>query len=68
MNRIIVNVPDEKMQAFEEAMRGLGIQRTADYDFEVPEWHKKIVLDRVANYKPGDGRDWDELKQLIKFH
>ncbi|MEY4874988.1 MAG: hypothetical protein RL708_137 [Bacteroidota bacterium] len=34
-------------------------------DFVIPEWHKKIVLDRIATAKPADYIDADDFfKQL----
>lgn len=35
-------------------------------DFEVPEWHKKIVLDRIKNSKPEDYIDWKDFKKELK--
>ncbi len=35
-------------------------------DFEVPEWHKKIVLDRVKNSKQEDYVDWKHFKKELK--
>ena len=35
-------------------------------DFEVPEWHKKIVLDRIKNSKPEDYIAWKDFKKELK--
>jgi hypothetical protein len=35
-------------------------------DCEVPEWHKKIVLDRVKNSKQEDYVDWKDFKKELK--
>ena len=33
---------------------------------EVPEWHKKIVLDRIKNSKPEDYIEWKDFKKELK--
>ena len=35
-------------------------------DFEVPEWHKKLVLDRIKNAKPEDYITWKDFKKELK--
>jgi hypothetical protein len=35
-------------------------------DFEVPEWHKKIVLDRIKNDKLEDYIDWKDFRKELK--
>lgn len=35
-------------------------------DFKVPEWHKKIVLDRIKNSKPEDYINWKDFKKELK--
>jgi len=70
MNRIIVDVPNEKMIAFEEALRNLGIDRIAESDYEIPESHKNFVRNVIANSKPEDYRDArtaiEEIRRKIK--
>ncbi len=36
-------------------------------DFVVPEWHKKIVLDRIKNEKISDALPWAEVRKKLKF-
>ncbi len=36
-------------------------------DFDVPEWHKKIVLDRVKKEKLNEGIPWKEARKQLKF-
>jgi hypothetical protein len=31
-------------------------------DFEVPEWHKEIVRERIKNSKENELLDWDNIK------
>lgn len=66
MNRVVVNVPDEKMQAFEEAMLKLGIQKRQEQDYEIPEEHKNLVRRIIATTKPEDYRPWGEAMEEIR--
>lgn len=66
MNRVVVNVPDEKMQAFEEAMLNLGIQKRNEEDFDIPEEHKNLVRKIKAETKPEDYRPWDEVMEEVR--
>ncbi|SFQ27830.1 hypothetical protein SAMN05444144_102331 [Flavobacterium akiainvivens] len=34
----------------------------------IPEWHKDIVLNRMANAKEEDYVDWNEAKLRIRRH
>jgi hypothetical protein len=56
MNRIVVDVPNDKMQAFEEAMLRLGLTKTPDAD--IPEEHKSIVREIIATSGPEDYGDF----------
>lgn len=34
-------------------------------DLDIPEWHKEIVLGRVAEAKPEDYIPWDKAKKKL---
>lgn len=34
--------------------------------FSVPEWHQKIVLDRIKTFKKETFKSWNELKKRIQ--
>jgi hypothetical protein len=36
-------------------------------NFEVPEWHKKIVLDRIKKEKLNEGVLWKDARKKLKF-
>lgn len=36
-------------------------------DLEVPEWHKKIVLERIKKEKLSEGIPWKEARKKLKF-
>ncbi len=50
MNRIVVDVPNEKMKAFEEALRNLEIN-PSDSGNDIPEEHKNFVRNVIATTK-----------------
>lgn len=66
MNKVTVHVPDEKMQAFDEAMRNLGIERKPAAEMEIPEEHKNLVRKIIAENNPIDYRDWREVIEEIR--
>jgi len=66
MNRIIVDVPNEKMIAFEEALRNLGLERKSEPDFEIPEADKNFVRNIIATTKPEDYKPWREVMERIR--
>ncbi len=35
-------------------------------DFIVPEWHKKIVLDRIKTATPESYKPWSEVRKQLK--
>ncbi len=35
-------------------------------DFEVPEWHKEIVLERVRTATPESFKPWSKVKKQLK--
>lgn len=56
MPRIVLDIPDEKLQALDEALRKLGIERKQEPDYEIPEAHKQFVRNVIATTKPEDYR------------
>lgn len=64
MARIVVNVPDEKLTEFNQAMNTMGFQ-SKEEDFVVPEWHKEIVRERIKNTKEEDYIPWEEVKKKL---
>lgn len=65
MVRIVVNVPDEKLAEFNEAISSLGYQ-LAEEEFEIPEAHKQIVLERIRNNSDEDYVSWQEVKNRFR--
>lgn len=63
---LTINVSDNKFDLLMEFLKkNFGSVDIHD-EFEVPEWHKKIVLERMKNSKPEDFFSLDELDTKIK--
>lgn len=62
MARIVINVPDEKLAEFNQAMNSMGF-KSKEEDFVVPEWHKEIVRESIRNTKEEDYIPLEEIKK-----
>ncbi|RYM34903.1 hypothetical protein ERX46_05875 [Brumimicrobium glaciale] len=68
MKEVILKIPENKFDFFMELVKQLGI-KTADQDeeFETPEWHKELVLERMKNAKEKDFFPLEDLDNKIKL-
>jgi len=66
---ITINVPDSKFDKLMEFLsKNFGnITVNQAEDFDVPEWHKEIVLKRIKNAKDEDFFPLDDLDNKIKL-
>mgnify|MGYP001610655449 FL=1 len=64
MKRIIVNVPDQKLDDFMKLMDSNGYNSVPE-DFEIPEWHKEIVRERIKNNRDSDYIPWEQVKKNL---
>ncbi|HTF04890.1 MAG TPA: hypothetical protein VK826_12775 [Bacteroidia bacterium] len=62
MKRIIVNVSDEKFDDFMKIIESQGLN-IVEEDFEIPEWHKEIVRERIKNTKEEDFIPWEQVRK-----
>ena len=60
------NKEAKKLFEFLKSLSYLKIEEAKEENFEVPEWHKKIVLDRVKNSKKEDFKSWEEVKKQLR--
>jgi len=60
------NKEAKKLFEFLKSLSYLKIEETKDENFEVPDWHKKIVLNRIKTAKKENFKSWEELKKQIK--
>lgn len=67
MKEITLQVPEDKYQFVMELIEQLGLEVTNDY--EIPEWQKNIVRERIAEYKknPDAAIPWDDVKDNFDF-
>jgi len=62
---VTVAVPENKLTFFKELVTSLNFKEidvSIDMDFDIPEAHKKMVLERIKNSKPENWLRWDEVK------
>lgn len=61
MKEVTIKVQEEKYQFFMELMAQLGFVETTE-DFDVPEFHKSIVRERLNTYKTEEQHSWEDVK------
>ena len=66
MKEITLKVQEEKLQFFLELMAQLDFVEINN-DIEVPEFHKSIVMDRLATYKKEEQFDWEDVKDKFEL-
>lgn len=66
---LTINISDSKLNLLLDFLyKNFGdVSVTNIADFEVPEWQKEIVLNRMKNAKPEDFFPLDDLDNKIKF-
>jgi hypothetical protein len=66
MKQLTVTIPDEFYNSFIEFFKHIpDVKIDENIDFEVPEWQKEIVLERMKNAKPEDYRNWEDVKKEL---
>lgn len=60
------NKEAKKLFEFLKSLSYLKIEETKNENFEVPDWHKKIVLNRIKTVKKENFKSWEEVKKQIK--
>ena len=66
--KITLNIEESKAPFLLELLNSLDyVTIDGDENFEVPEWHKEIVLERIRTAKPEDYISWDEAKKKLKL-
>ncbi len=69
MKEVTLKIPENKYQFVLELLHQLGLSvstNSNDQNFEIPEWQKKIVLDRIKNAKASDFEDADLMLKRIE--
>lgn len=67
---VTVAVPENKLTFFKELVHSLNFKEIDTEDqlnFDIPEEHKKLVLERIKNAKPENWLRWDEVQDSFKL-
>ena len=64
MKQITLSIPEEKFEFFVELLQSLDF--VSIDNFEIPEAHQKLVLERIKTSTPESLKNWDEIKNLFK--
>jgi hypothetical protein len=68
MKQVLLNIPDNKYQAFLDAIKDLDfIKIFNENDVSVSEEEKKLIRERVKNSNPEYGQNWGEIKDSFKM-
>ena len=63
MHEITLKVPDQKLSFFMELVKNLGFEVTDE--FEIPEFQKEIVRERIRNSKVENLVSWEDAKKQL---
>ncbi len=67
---VTVAVPENKLIFFKELVNSLNfkeIDTLLHTDSDIPEEHKKLVLERIKNSKPENWLRWDEVEDSFNL-
>jgi hypothetical protein len=67
MKEIKLRVPEDRYEFVMELINGLGLEVAED--LTIPEWHKKIVEERIEEYRknPDSAIPWEEARKKLRF-
>ena len=67
MKQLTVTIPDEFYNSFIEFFKHIpDVKIDEKIDFEIPEWQKEMVLERMKNAKPEDYLDAKKSLSKLK--
>jgi hypothetical protein len=68
MKQILLNIPDDKYPAFMEILNSLDfVKMHNENDEYISDEEKELVLNRIKNSNPADGKRWEDIKDSFKF-
>jgi len=65
MKQITLSIPEEKYEFFVELIHNLDF--VSINNFDIPEEHKNLVLERKRTSTPESLKDWDDIKHQFKI-
>ncbi|MEP5611296.1 MAG: hypothetical protein ABJP45_03560 [Cyclobacteriaceae bacterium] len=63
MKQVTLNIPENKYDFFMELIESLGLE--LEDDLQIPEEHKKLVLDRIKKSNSDNFIPWDEARKIL---
>ncbi|HYG53568.1 MAG TPA: hypothetical protein VD905_21920 [Flavobacteriales bacterium] len=54
------------LMEFIKRIKNIKIENPVEEDFTVPEWHKKIVRERLKTTTSNSFKPWSEVKKQLK--
>jgi len=75
MQRVIIDIPDNKINFFLELVKNLGFKKVrripyeqVEKEYEIPQAHQKLVNERFKKVRKDPERllDWDQAKEKLK--
>ena len=68
MKQILLNIPDNKYNAFLVAIKNLDFIRIYNQnDVNITEEEKHLIRNRIKNSKPESGQNWDHIKDSFNL-
>jgi|AntRauTorckE6833_2_1112554.scaffolds.fasta_scaffold205761_1 hypothetical protein len=71
MKEVTLKIPENKIEFFLELVKHLGFEVSDEMetsnDYEIPEEHKSIVRERMANARPEDYIPWEVARKRLNF-
>ncbi len=68
MRHLSVTIPDSLYNSFIDFFKHVPeVIINEETEDGIPEWHKKIVLDRINKENINTGVEWKEVRKTLKF-
>ncbi len=69
MKQFTISIPDSKASMFFELMKSLSFVKKVEEVIDIPEEHKKIVLERIKKYEnnPDAYLDWEDVEKELNI-
>ena len=67
--KITLDIPNAHAAFFMQLLKSLNLDIKVEETEDIPEWHKPILEERLAQYSNGDKSQfvkWDDLKKQIE--
>jgi hypothetical protein len=62
MRQLTLNIPDKEYDFFLQLLKKFNFVKIKETDFEIPEEHKKLVIERRKNEDKTKQVKWNDVK------